>query len=516
MDTRVFQSLLWLNADDVRQDEVVPAFLADLQLDDIIAAACAGAGASQERVRGYFMRPARDEQTIAYRQAVMAELEKPALAAPLRAFVAGLQRMRIWEQAARRTDVPPVQAARWFLQAALTYGDCLRTLDATLRTSVLTSAGLMGWQAWLGQYLADPAYLAFENAANRLDADFRAACFNVRLNGNTVEMAACADEADYGAQVVSTFERLRDDAPEAMPAAREDAPVDLNAVEQEILARTAALHPAVFERLLAFRGDHPDFAHEVVCGFEADLGFYLAWQDYLAPMRAAGLPFCYPQVSATDQRVVLREGFDLALATRLVAEGQGVVCNDVELLRGERLLVITGPNQAGKTGIARAIGQAHYLAALGCAVPGRSARVFLCDRIFTHFEREEDLAHQQSKLEDDLVRMHAILAEATPRSLLVLNETFASTTLHDATALGRCVMAELSRRGLLAVFVTFIDELSGFDAHTVSLVGLMRSEEGGGRTYRFQRRKADGRAYALAIAAQYGLSYAQIKERLSA
>lgn len=516
MDTRVFQSLLWLNAEDAQPREVEPSFMADLQLDSIIEAACAGAGASRERVRAYFMCPAHDVQTIAYRQAVMAELDDPALAAPLRVFMAGLQRMRVWEHAAQRADVPPVQAARWLLQAALVYCRSLRTLAAALQAHPLASAGLQGWQAWLGHYLSGTGFMTLEHAATGLEADLRTACFNVWLDGNTVEMAACAAEEDYGERVVRTFERLSDGIPERTPEDREEGPVELNAVEQEILARAAALHVTVFERLLAFRREQPGFVDEAVCGFEADLGFYLAWQDYLAPLRAAGLPFCYPRVSEEDQRVVLREGFDLALGARLVAGGQKVVCNDVELLRGERLLVITGPNQAGKTGIARAIGQAHYLAALGCAVPGRSARVFLCDRIFTHFEREEDLAHQQSKLEDDLVRMHAILAGATPRSLLILNETFASTTLHDATELGRRVMAELSRRGLLAVFVTFIDELSGFDAHTVSLVGVMHSEEGNGRTYRFRRRKADGRAYALAIAAQYGLSYAQIKERLSA
>jgi len=194
-----------------------------------------------------------------------------------------------------------------------------------------------------------------------------------------------------------------------------------------------------------------------------------------------------------------------------------VVGNDVELLGDERLLVITGPNQAGKTGVARAIGQAHYFAALGCAVPGHSARLFLCDRLFTHFEREENLARQQSKLEDDLVRMHAILRGATSRSLVILNEAFASTTLQDATALSRRVMAELSQRGMLTVFVTFIDELASFDAHTVSLVGVM-AQQGSetARTYRFCRQQADGRAYALAIAEKYGLSYARIVERLPA
>ena len=117
------------------------------------------------------------------------------------------------------------------------------------------------------------------------------------------------------------------------------------------------------------------------------------------------------------------------------------------------------------------------------------------------------------------MRWHAILSAATSRSLVILTVGFASTTLQDATALSRRVMAELSQRGMLTVFVTFIDELASFDAHTVSLVGVMAQQGQGGetaRTYRFCREHADGRAYALAIAEKYGLSYARILERLPA
>lgn len=510
----MFHGLLWPTAEEVPAEDGRADFLADLQLDRIIASVCAGDAV----LRTHFLRPARDVATIAYRQAVMAELENATLAAHFRAFAHGMQGVRAWLAAAQRATPASLQSARWVLQAAQEYILALRALAAALATARLEAAGLLGWREWLVAYLGSESFAALAEEAQGLQAAFGAAAFNVHLRGNEVTISACADEIDYSAAVEHTFARLHDAVPVA-PAVAAAEPAQLNPVEEEILACVAALHPAVFARLASFRRQHGEFLDTTVAQFDADLRFYFAWLDYLAPLRAAGLSFCYPHLSDNDKSIEMHDAFDLALAASLTREGQTVVGNDVELLGDERLLVITGPNQAGKTGLARAIGQAHYLAALGCAVPGRSARLFLCDRLFTHFEREENLAQQQSKLEDDLVRMHAILRAATSRSLVILNEAFASTTLQDATALSRRVMAELSQRGMLTVFVTFIDELASFDAHTVSLVGVMAQQGQCGeaaRTYRFCREHADGRAYALAIAEKYGLSYARILERLPA
>jgi DNA mismatch repair protein MutS len=289
----------------------------------------------------------------------------------------------------------------------------------------------------------------------------------------------------------------------------------MNHVEAQILDLVVKLHPDTFAKLDEYCERHRQYLDKTIGRFDREIQFYLAYLEYIEPLKSQGLSFSYPRVSARSKEEHALQTFDLALARKLLDQSASVVCNDFHLTGPERILVVSGPNNGGKTTFARMFGQLHYLASLGLPVPGLETRLFLPDRIYTHFEKEEDIETLRGKFEDELFRIHEIFEQATSNSVLIMNESFGSTTLRDALVVGTEVMKQIVELDVACVFVTFVDELASMGESTVSMMSTVVPEDPAVRTYRVVRKPADGLAYAAAIADKYGLTEEALRRRIA-
>jgi hypothetical protein len=480
----------------------------DLNLDRVFAAIAANRHGYE--LSPFFTTLLRDERTVAYRQAVFVDLES-GLSGAVEAFAAQMRQMRSYLTASSQRRHRYGKAS-WFLAAARIYCDALASLRDELAHAVPASEGLRRFSRLLDGYLRSEEFGVLDAETRRLQDELGALRFCVRVHHGRVTVSDFHGEPDYSTEVLATFEKFRTgDAKSRLVEFRHDF---ANHVQEMIVDRVALLRPDLFHSLLAFHDRYANLVDPVIAHFEREAQVYLGYLSFIQPLKEAGLSFCLPTVSLSAKEHRATDTFDLALAGKLVTERRPVVVNDLELRGAERILVVSGPNQGGKTTVARAFGQLHHLAALGFPVPGTSARLLLCDRVLTHFAKQEQIEDLHSGLEDELLRVRDMIEQATGRSIVVMNESFASTTAEDQLLLGRRILERLIGMDLLAVYVTFIDELSRLGPSVVSMMSTVAPDNPAQRTFKVVRRPADGHAYAMVLAEAHGLSYAAVTERL--
>ena len=140
------------------------------------------------------------------------------------------------------------------------------------------------------------------------------------------------------------------------------------------------------------------------------------------------------------------------------------VSNDTRLCgRDDQLIILTGPNMAGKSTYIRQVSLIVLMAQIGSFVPAESANIGLVDRIFTRIGLQDDLATGQSTFMVEMVETAAILNHATPRSLIILDEIGRGTSTYDGLAIARSVAEYIHnhpRLGCKTLFATHYHELT--------------------------------------------------------
>ncbi len=514
-----YTGILFKSSVQPRLQAEAPAYFADLSLDRVVSSITSGR--REYDLKPLFYTPLTSAEEIRFRQEIMRDIRDGALFEAVKGFARAIYLVEIGLQSMEKNAAQP-GASPWgylekgeLLEYACTYCNSIDQLAGGLPAAAISSEGLLAFREFLLSYAASRDYMALRAEAAALKKELSDVEYCLLIKDGGVKVRKYDGEEDCTPDIESLFDRFRQGDAEDYTQRVPEEPYSRK-VESQVLQTVARLYPPLFAQLDAFCEKHRAFLEKAFCDFAREALFYIAYLEYIAPFERAGLKFSLPRIQAGRAPVTASGMFDLALSEELLAQGKPVVCNDFALSERERVVIVTGPNQGGKTTFARVTGQIYHLSGLGCPVPAADASLCVCDRIFTHFEREETLVNLSGKLQDDLIRIREILENATGDSVILINEILASTTLRDAVFIGKQIMDRILELGSLCVCVTFLDELAAYSDAIVSMVSTVSPDDPAERTYEVVRGPADGLAYAAHIARKFRLTYSQIKERIRA
>ncbi len=238
--------------------------------------------------------------------------------------------------------------------------------------------------------------------------------------------------------------------------------------------------------------------------------------DVLASLADVAAASGYVRPEIADEPVLdIRTGRHPVVERML--SGERYVPNDLVMSAADRaMLIVTGPNMAGKSTYLRQAALITLLAQIGSFVPAATARIGLVDRIFTRVGATDDIATGRSTFLVEMQEVANILHHATPRSLIILDEVGRGTSTYDGMSLAWAVVEYLHDRvGARTLFATHYHELTELAdlLPRVRNVNVLVKEEG--QRIVFLRKVADGRAdrsYGIHVAQLAGLPAAVIDQ----
>ena len=251
--------------------------------------------------------------------------------------------------------------------------------------------------------------------------------------------------------------------------------------------------------------------------------FYIRWADYINKMQELGITVCKPEISDNKNRDMHVKGlYNFKLAMQQMDKKKfDIVPNDMDFDADHRIYIMTGPNRGGKTTMTQAVGILFLLVQNGIYAPCESVCLSPVDNIYTHFPADENKTVDLGRLGEESKRMSEIFAQATNESLLLFNESLATTSFAEGLYIAKDVVRALRYLGARTIFNTHMHELA-MNLNEVNtqiegdskVASLITGIHEGKRSYKIFLAPPEGVSYAQDIAKKYGVTFDQLAENI--
>ncbi len=240
--------------------------------------------------------------------------------------------------------------------------------------------------------------------------------------------------------------------------------------------------------------------------------YYIRFAEFIEKYSAAGFVFSQAKAVSGERTMQARDFYNLRLALS-VENASDIVFNDLDFDSEHTVYILTGANRGGKTTVTQAVGLLFALAQGGISVAAMSFEYAPVDCIYTHFPADEDKTIDLGRLGEECVRFKQLYADCTADSLLLLNESFSTTSFEEGYFIARDSVRAILKKQVRTIYNTHMHKLAAdvddMNAQTVGAkaASLVVKSDGGKRSFKVEVAAPEGMSYARDIAQKYGVTY---------
>ena len=286
------------------------------------------------------------------------------------------------------------------------------------------------------------------------------------------------------------------------------------------LANTPAQFDTILNRMLDVMAKslrrtldkYADMALNEVADVIPEFVYYIRFAEFMAGLEAKGFKLSRAKAVPKSDSSMKANGFYNFKLAITMPNPKELVVNDLDFDNDHTIYILTGANRGGKTTSTQAIGLLFALAQGGVYVPADSFEFAPVDCIYTHFPADEDKTMDLGRLGEECIRFKEIFNEATEDSLVLMNETFSTTSFEEGYYIACDSIKALLTKNCRTIYNTHMHKL-GIDAEEFSkdskckASSLIVKSDGGQRSFKLAVAPPEGSSYAADIAKKYGVTY---------
>lgn len=243
-----------------------------------------------------------------------------------------------------------------------------------------------------------------------------------------------------------------------------------------------------------------------------EIRMYLQLVDMFDRLAKNGFEISRPKLLSGQEGVLhAKDLYNMRLAFAMLQTGKNeMVTNDITFDDTQRIFILTGPNRGGKTILTQAVGQAVVFMQMGAFVPCSHMEADIVSGIFTHFPADENDTISYGRLGEEAMRINHIIKSMKRNSLLLLNETYATTSFSDGLYMARDLVKYLKLSHVNCIYNTHMHELASDIEGEGAIVSLVMGIDGGKRLYKARVCTPHRDSYGMDIALKYGVTFEQL------